>query len=343
MVFFWWAPPPNKKNITMPKITRRTIYTRRELPPWKLAQRRKTPPPEWVVQLMNASLNADSNNEGYVPPPDEKIDELLAAGLKKYLPTRAAVRKWVEGCAHRGWPNGDGCITPQGQGGRLRGPGGRFCKGGAAPRVLAPRVLLIKDKDANLLTPDELKEYVHWLVRIMDKQTARPLLQEEKGANATQSLGKDCTFFDVRHGRADTTYYPKKVYQKMERWGLLARIHVLVADFLNKRGVSSACFEAGRLQHNLVFAHSYEASHATGQDTHGMASHVDDVVYCAAVYCVTGDGGRPGLWWKESKESQEVIQVPMEPGDIALILRGTHHGVADVPRDSPRITVNVLF
>ena len=92
-----------------------------------------------------------------------------------------------------------------------------------------------------------------------------------------------------------------------------------------------------------MFAHSYEASHATGQDTHGMASHVDDVVYCAAVYCVTGDGGKPGLWWKESKESQEVIQVPMEPGDIALILRGTHHGVANVPRDSPRITVNVLF
>ncbi len=131
----------------------------------------------------------------------------------------------------------------------------------------------------------------------------------------------------------------------MENGGRFRHIHLLVADYLSKCGVSADCFEAANLQCSVVFAHCYEASHATGQATHGMDSHVADVVYCAAVYSVTGDGpgGKPGLWYKESKESKKVIQVSMEPGDIVLILRGTHHGVANVPRDVRRITLNLRF
>ena len=331
---------PNKKNLEM-RNKRKTIYTRRELTPSKRDQRRETPSPEWIVKLMNACLNADTNNEGYVAPPDKVIDDLLAAGLKDYLPTPAAVRKWVADCAYHGWPNGHACITPRGQVGRVRGLGGRFCKAGHRPSVLAPRVLLIKNAEANVSTPEQLAAYEHWLGRIMDEETPQPLLQGEKGANP--SIGKYCTLFDVRHDTADKTHYPKRLYRMMESGGLFRDIYLLVADYLKKCAVSAACFEAAPLQYSVVFAHCYEASHATGQDTHGMESHVDDVVYCAAVYSVTGDGGKPGLWYKESKESKEVIQVPMEPGDIALIQRGTHHGVANVPRDVRRISLNLRF
>jgi hypothetical protein len=318
------------------------MYTRRELTRSKLDQRRRTPPQEWVVRLMNKCLNADTNDMGYVAPADDQIDELLAAGLNEYLPSRAAVRKWVKDCAYKGWANGNACITPRGQAGCVRGPRGRFCKAGEGLTVLAPRVLLIKDAEADLLTPDVRAEYVTWFERIMAKETARPLLQGEKGAKP-QSIGKYCTLFDVRHGTQDKTHYPQMLYNKMSKGTLLADIRALVADYLKKCGVSDGCFEAAALQWSVVFAHSYEPSHATGQDTHGMDSHVDDVLYCAAVYSLTGDGGKPGLWYKASKESMDVIQVPMEPGDIALIRGGTHHGVANVPRDVRRITLNVRF
>jgi hypothetical protein len=208
--------------------------------------------------------------------------------------------------------------------------------------VLEPRVLLIKNAEANVSTPEQLAGYAYWLERIMDGETAQPLLQGEKGAKP-QSMGKYCTLFDVRHGTQDKTHYPQLLFKRMKDGGLFRDIHLLVADYLKKCGVSDGCFEAATLQYSVVFAHSYEPSHATGKDTHGMDSHVDDVLYCAAVYSVTGDGGKPGLWYKESKESKDVIQVPMEPGDIALIRRGTHHGVANVPRDVRRITLNVRF
>jgi hypothetical protein len=106
------------------------------------------------------------------------------------------------------------------------------------------------------------------------------------------------------------------------------------------RAVDPACYDFVPLQFWYVFAHVYTASQDNTPIEDGLASHVDDAAYGAAVWSLTGDNGHPGLWWKRSFRSEDQIPVPMEAGDLALILRGTHHGVSRVPREKDRVTLS---
>ena len=115
-------------------------------------------------------------------------------------------------------------------------------------------------------------------------------------------------------------------------------------EYLKQRNIDPACFARVPPEFSTVFAHAYEKGQGSRKrkrkPPHGLGPHVDDVSYCAAVYSVTGDNGAPGLWWKVSKESQELIKVPMEAGDIVIILRGTLHGVTVCDRLEDRMTLN---
>ncbi len=70
-----------------------------------------------------------------------------------------------------------------------------------------------------------------------------------------------------------------------------------------------------------------------------------ELMNCAAVYCVSGDNGEPGLYWatSDNEETCDVIEVPLQPGDLAFIISGTHHGVHHVNRKVPRITLNIFM
>ena len=76
---------------------------------------------------------------------------------------------------------------------------------------------------------------------------------------------------------------------------------------------------------------------------------------CAASSCVLnvvakehrtcGDNGERGLYWatSDNEETCDVIEVPLQPGDLAFIISGTHHGVHHVKRKVPRITLNIFM
>ena len=139
-------------------------------------------------------------------------------------------------------------------------------------------------------------------------------------------------------GKADNSRAAKTVYAGLESSGVLHRVHDILQTHLKMRAVDPACYDFVPLQFWYVFAHVYTASQ---DDIDGLASHVDDAVYGAAVWSLSGDNGQPGLWWKRSFRSEDYqIPVPMEAGDLALILRGTHHGVSRVPREKDRVTLS---
>ena len=82
----------------------------------------------------------------------------------------------------------------------------------------------------------------------------------------------------------------------------------------------------------------------------GLETHTDNSGIAAAVISLTGDGGKPGLYWVRDKETGrgekrklEQFQLPLEAGDVALIHRGCIHGVHFAKRTVPRITLNAFF
>ena len=310
---------------------------RREVSRSKQMARRKPVPEEFVVALLSACFKADVKNRGYVVPPDKVIKGLLADGLSKYLPHCHAVHKWVTDQAYRGWLSGASCVRPAGLG-PLRGPGGTFCSTDAYPEVLVDRVHRIRAKDTGLLQNEALEALRRSLTRIMRDEAPRPLLQDV-GTNVP-TIGKDVTLYDPVHGQDDRSVNAVAFFDTMKTNGLLDGVRQIVIEYLKQRNIDPACFARVPPEFSTVFAHCYERGQDSRKPPHGLGKHVDDVVYCAAVYSVTGDNGAPGLWWQVAKDSQERIPVPMEAGDIVLILRGTLHGVTVCDRPEDRMTLN---
>ena len=315
-----------------PKLRRRDVSRSKQM------ARRKPVPEEFVVALISACFKADVKNRGYVAPPDEAIERLLADGLSKYLPDRYAVHRWVKDQAYRGWLSGPSCVRPTGFG-QVRGPGGTFSKTDAPCQVLVDRVHRISAKDTGLLQNKDLQALRRRLTGIMRHEAPRPLLQDSVGTNV-ESIGKDVTFYDSVHGQEDRSGNAVAFYNTIQTNGLLAGVRQIVIDYLKQRNIDPACFARVPPEFSTVFAHCYARGQESRNPAHGLGKHVDDVAYCAAVYSVTGDNGAPGLWWQVSKESQEQIPVPMEAGDIVLILRGTLHGVTVCDRPEDRMTLN---
>ena len=82
----------------------------------------------------------------------------------------------------------------------------------------------------------------------------------------------------------------------------------------------------------------------------GLETHTDNSGVAAVVISLTGDGGKPGLYWVRDKEvgkgekrRLEQFQLPLEAGDAALIHRGCIHGVHFVARPIRRITLNAFL
>ena len=82
----------------------------------------------------------------------------------------------------------------------------------------------------------------------------------------------------------------------------------------------------------------------------GLETHTDSSGIAAVVVSLTGDGGKPGLYWVRDKEvgkgeqrKLEQFQLPLEAGDAALVHRGCIHGVHYAKRVVPRITLNAFF
>ena len=325
--------PSETKAMGKPKAALRS----RDVSRSKQMARRKPVPEEFVVALISACFKADVKNCGYVAPPDEVIEGLLADGLGKYLRDRYAVHRWVKDQAYRGWLSGASCVRPAAFG-PVRGPGGTFCTTDASRQVLLDRVHLISAKDAGLLQTADLEALRRSLTRIMSHQAPAPLLQEL--GSIEETIGKDVTFYDRHHGHADLSENTVAFYNTIQTSGLLAGVRRIAIEYLKQRNIDPACFARVPPEFSTVFAHSYESGQDPRKPRHGLGPHVDDVAYCAAVYSVTGDNGAPGLWWSVSKESQELIKVPMEAGDIVLILRGTLHGVTVCDRLEDRMTLN---
>jgi hypothetical protein len=79
----------------------------------------------------------------------------------------------------------------------------------------------------------------------------------------------------------------------------------------------------------------------------GLSPHYDKAGLWGAFICnLTGDAGSPGLFWcpehkADHKQFTKVAVVP-NAGDCAFLRRGCLHGVAQVPRTSQRITLNIF-
>jgi hypothetical protein len=304
----------------------------------KKKARRDALPDHFIVALMHECIKADMHNEGYVPPPDAAIDALLVLGLSDYLRDRDAVKAWVRDQAAHGWVSGSFCVDSiHVAHGPARGVGGTFRRrDDNSHQVWVGRVRVIKAADAKLLTPPQLAELLAAVTKITRHEERTELLQDTD--SKTTSTGKQVVFKDLHHGKADNSRAAKTVYAGLESSGVLHRVHDILQTHLKMRAVDPACYDFVPLQFWYVFAHVYTASQ---DDIDGLASHVDDAIYGAAVWSLTGDNGQPGLWWKRSFRSEDYqIPVPMEAGDLALILRGTHHGVSRVPREKDRVTLS---
>ena len=325
------AAAPRRSNAML--TTRSVCLSKRKA-------RRDALPDPFIVALMEACIKADVDNDGYVPPPDAAIDALLARGLSEYLPNRDAVKAWVRDQVRHGWVSGSNCVDPiQVTHGPVRGVGGTFRRSDdTTNEVWVERVHLYKATDAKLMTPPQLAELLAALSDIMRDEQRTELLQDTEAKVA--STGKVVIFSDLHHGTADNSPTAKAFYARLASSGVLQRVHDIFQTFLHMRNIDPACYDFVKLQFWQVFAHAYTASHGTTQIEDGLGRHVDDAVYGAAVWSLTGDNGQPGLWWKPSFRSEKRIPVAMEAGDLAVILRGTHHGVSRVARQKDRVTLS---
>ena len=326
------AAAPRKSNAMLPKSA--VCLSKKKA-------RRDALPDHFIVALMQECIKADMHNKGYVPPPDAAIDALLVLGLSDYLRDRDAVRAWVRDQVRHGWVSGSFCVDSiHVQHGPRRGIGGTFCRrDDDSHQVWADRVHVMKAADARLLPPPQLAKLLAAVTKLMRDEERIELLQDVDSKDT--STGKVVIFSDLHHGTADDSPAAKAVYARLESSRVLHRVHDIFQTYLNMRNVDPACYDFVKLQFWQVFAHAYTASQDSTPIFDGLASHADDAAYGAAVWSLTGDNGHPGLWWKRSFRSEDYqIPVPMEAGDLALILRGTHHGVSRVPREKDRVTLS---
>ena len=326
------AAAPRKSNAMLPKSA--VCLSKKKA-------RRDALPDHFIVALMQECIKADMHNKGYVPPPDAAIDALLVLGLSDYLRDRDAVRAWVRDQVRHGWVSGSFCVDSiRVAHGPVRGVGGTFRRrDDHSHQAWVDRVRVIKAADAKLMTPPQLAQLLAAVTNITRKEERTELLQDVD--SKVPSTGKQVVFRDLYHGTADDSRAAKAVYAGLESTGVLDRVHDIFQTHLKMRNVDPACYDFVKLQFWYVFAHVYTASQDNTPIEDGLASHVDDAVYGAAVWSLTGDNGQPGLWWKRSFRSEDYqIPVPMEAGDLALILRGTHHGVSRVPREKDRVTLS---
>jgi hypothetical protein len=304
-------------------------------------QRRHSPPQEWVAALKQAAFRADASDDGYRVPSNAVISALLAEGLSEWLPTAEAVQKWYRQQHWGGWVSSESCARPASAPGPARGPGGRFVKGDATGRPTVDRVIVLTAAQNGLLEPPQLavlQQLVGGAIHTQDRQR----LVQDMRPKSKDSHGKSFKFFDRFHPKTanPATRASRNVMDFVQRTRLLENIETLMVKYLRDRNVSEATLRRTEPKAHMFFAHCYGA-----RKRDGMKFHVDDVSLGAAVYCVSGDNGERGLYWatSDNEETCDVIEVPLQPGDLAFIISGTHHGVHHVKRKVPRITLNIFM
>jgi len=170
----------------------------------------------------------------------------------------------------------------------------------------------------------------------------RQRLVQDMRPKSKDSHGKSFKFFDRFHPQTanPATRASRNVMDFVQRTRLLENIETLMVKYLRDRNVSEATLRRTEPKAHMFFAHCYGA-----RKRDGMKFHVDDVSHGAAVYCVSWDNGERGLYWatSDNEETCDVIEVPLQPGDLAFIISGTHHGVHHVTRKVPRITLNIFM
>jgi hypothetical protein len=301
-------------------------------------QRRRCPPSEWVPALKEACFKVDENGDGYRVPSDAVIDQLLADGLSEWLPTREAVIKWYDQQAWGGWASSESCGRPIGP---MRGSRGRFIKATAKVVPKVDRVHVLDAETNGILTPEELVELQKAVAEVLLPQDRERLVRDIR-PERKDSHGRSFKFTDRFHPQTSNppTKQSKVVMDLVKRTCLLEKIETLMLKYLRDRNVPEASLRRTEPKEHMFFGHCY------GVGTRdGMRPHVDDVKFCAAVYCVSGGDGEPGLYWMTSsnRKTADVYDVPLKPGDLAFIISGTHHGVHHRKRKVPRITLNVFF
>ena len=304
-------------------------------------QRRHSPPQEWVAALKEAAFRADASDDGYRVPSNAVIAALLAGGLSEWLPTAQAVEKWYRQQHWGGWVSSESCARPASAPGRARGTRGRFVKKDAPGRPTVDRVIVLTAAQTGLLDSAELAELQQLVGGAIHPQARQRLVQDMR-QKSKDSHGKSFKFFDRFHPQTanPATRASRKVMDFLQRTRLLENIESLMVKYLRDRNVSEATLRRTEPKAHMFFAHCYGA-----RKRDGMKFHVDDVSQCAAVYCVSGDNGEPGLYWatSDNEETCDVFDVPLQPGDLAFIISGTHHGVHHWKRKLPRITLNIFM
>ena len=304
-------------------------------------QRRECPPAEWVTALKDAAFRADASDDGYRVPSNAVIAALLAGGLSEWLPTAQAVEKWYRQQHWGGWVSSESCARPASAPGRARGTRGRFVKKDAPGRPTVDRVIVLTAAQTGLLDSAELAELQQLVGGAINPQARQRLVQDMR-PKSNDSHGKSFKFFDRFHPQTanPATRASRKVMDFLQRTRLLENIESLMVKYLRDRNVSEATLRRTEPKAHMFFAHCYGA-----RKRDGMKFHVDDVSQCAAVYCVSGDNGEPGLYWatSDNEDTCDVFDVPLQPGDLAFIISGTHHGVHHWKRKVPRITLNIFM
>ena len=304
-------------------------------------QRRECPPAEWVAALKEAAIRADASDDGYRVPSNPVIAALLAEGLSEWLPTTEAVEKWYRQQNWGGWVSSDSCARPASTPGRARGERGRFVTKDAHGRPTVDRVIVLTAAQNGLLQPAELAELQQIVGGVIHTQDRQRLVRDMR-PKSKDSHGKSFKFSDRFHPQTanPATRESRKVMDFVQRTRLLENIESLMVKYLRDRNVSEATLRRTEPKGHMFFAHCYGAGKRDG-----MKFHVDDVSHGAAVYCVSGDNGEPGLYWatSDNEATCEVIEVPLQPGDLAFIISGTHHGVHHWKRKLPRITLNIFM
>ena len=222
---------------------------------------------------------------------------------------------------------------------------GRLAVQGRPVGVLAALrgVIVLTAAQNGLLEPPQLavlQQLVGGAIHTQDRQR----LVQDMRPKSKDSHGKSFKFFDRFHPKTanPATRASRNVMDFVQRTRLLENIETLMVKYLRDRNVSEATLRRTEPKAHMFFAHCYGA-----RKRDGMKFHVDDVSLGAAVYCVSGDNGERGLYWatSDNEETCDVIEVPLQPGDLAFIISGTHHwhGVHHVKRKVPRITLNIFM
>jgi hypothetical protein len=273
------------------------------------------------------------------PSKKQRLELMTKLGQKV---DHASILGFYKSAARDGWPTGGGCaVVDIKYQNSLRGKSGRFVKKAKLSGKACLDAYTVMETGLSAITLTRLTAHV--------KRTLHTFEAEAAAADGQQPLTS--VFLDILDaGQLVKGSLPHKSHEFLKRHGVYSAVEKVSIQYATsvKGDAYPELLKKRQDSHwkgfRRVFSHMYPAG-----VTHGMSVHIDTAPLFAVVLCVAStekDNRNKGcLYVQPALQSpvEDQLDIPLSPGQVAIINRGCWHGVHGYSRHDDRITLNFFI